>query len=1000
MTAPRDSNLRLILLCFFLSGFAALLYQTAWTREFAFVFGTSDLAVVAVLAAYMGGLALGAAIAARLAPSIRRPVLVYGVLELGIAVCALAVPYGIRASGRLTALLVGVGETGADPGWLAGVLRLAIAFSLLLPPTALMGATLPLLARYVVHTDEQVGPRIGALYSINTAGAIFGTLCAAFLLLPAVGLRWTVYSGAAVNGLVFIAAALVARRSTSRVPVQTSMKRGAANEDKQVGRWVLPMMTLSGAISFAYEVLWTRLLSQILGGSVYAFSTMLASFLLGITIGSAIGARFSKTRAAATIGFSWAQIGTATLVLAAFAMANMLPEIARSLGASTTGSGPRNAALAGIVLLPFTICIGATFPFAVRIVSTGAESSSGATARVYAWNTVGSIVGAIGAGFFLLPTLGFAGLITLGCVLNLGLAAATGLIAKPRLRLPLLAATAGLLTLSLVRLGQPWALLRTISNGDVVSGEITYFAVGRSSTVLLVDKGNEWWLFNNGLQESVIEKPGSLPNRGMTVRWLGLLGPLLHANAESLLVIGLGGGVVVEAVPSNIEVIDVIELEDEVVKANRFVGDGRMIDPFDNPHVRVLVNDARGALMLSNTRYDAIVSQPSHPWTAGASHLYTREFFELIRDHLTDDGVFTQWIDIALIDEQLLKSIVATLGAVYDNVEVYGPNTATLLFAASNSPLDISASAASAIARAPEHFARYGIYNTEDVASTLLMASEGSRIFSRGAVENTDDMNLLSTRSVRLAPRDRLNPDRIASLLGPHDPLSEFVDRLDLGRLLRPLSRRSDGMQIDRLVGSLGAYDRAMALGWKAKAQESLAVARRYFETALELRPGDPDANAGFIVSRGVPDTEAPESLLALFKAFELSGEEKHDEIGKLDGALAELGPNSPAYDEANRMRVRWRLEVGGPEHSAEALELVDRGLARGGISTDYLLRAQAAVGAKRYAAAWTAISAFGEFIGPTEQGRNQAKLTLQLLRKIPDGREHPMFRKLTQLSR
>ena len=192
----------LLLVCFFLSGFSALLYETAWTREFAFVFGTSELAVAAVLAAYMAGLALGAAIAARIAPRVRRPILAYGGLELAIALWALTVPFGIRT---LTSIYLGwLGGLGAPPETMAlttALFHLVGAFVILVPCTALMGATLPLLARHAVREDAQIGPRVGLLYAINTLGAIAGTTFAAFALLPALGLRHTVHVGVAVNAL-------------------------------------------------------------------------------------------------------------------------------------------------------------------------------------------------------------------------------------------------------------------------------------------------------------------------------------------------------------------------------------------------------------------------------------------------------------------------------------------------------------------------------------------------------------------------------------------------------------------------------------------------------------------------------------------------------------------------------------------------------------------------------------------------------------------------------
>jgi hypothetical protein len=229
-----DLRFILLLLCFFLSGFAALLYETAWAREFAFVFGTSEFAVVSVLAAYMGGLAAGAAVAARLISRIRRPILAYALLELGIAASALAVPRGISAAIWLQTAISGGQSAPPDEASVAGSLfYAACSFAILMIPTGLMGATLPLLARYAVQRESQIGRRVGVLYSVNTVGAVVGAAATGFVVLPMLGLRNTVYVGAATNALVFGAAALLARQSAPLPQISPSTSRGGL--DSPVG---------------------------------------------------------------------------------------------------------------------------------------------------------------------------------------------------------------------------------------------------------------------------------------------------------------------------------------------------------------------------------------------------------------------------------------------------------------------------------------------------------------------------------------------------------------------------------------------------------------------------------------------------------------------------------------------------------------------------------------------------------------------------------------------
>ena len=384
-----DARFLLVLGCFLLSGTAGLIYQTAWTQQFALTFGASELAVVAVLAAYMAGLTAGAAAAARWLGRVRRPVLAYGLLEMGIAVCALAVPAALGLANRLQVGLLGGAAGLPEAGGLATIaFHMAASFLILLPPTALMGATLPLLARYAVERDEELGTRVGVLYTVNTMGAALGTLGAGFVLLPAIGLARTVWVGVALNALAFLLAVPLFRSAAA-------VAATAGEAEPLAQRHVLPLMLVSSAVSFTYEVLWTRLLTFVLGGSVYAFSTMLASFLVGIAVGAAIAARAGRTGDAARRGFVLAQLGAALLSLGAFRLLDRLPHLAQGLAAASRGPLVTGAALCALTLLPGAVCIGTTFPFAVRMLAAHAAQAGPAAARAYAWSTVGAVVGAV-----------------------------------------------------------------------------------------------------------------------------------------------------------------------------------------------------------------------------------------------------------------------------------------------------------------------------------------------------------------------------------------------------------------------------------------------------------------------------------------------------------------------------------------------------------------------------------------------------------------------------
>jgi len=680
-----------VIACFILSGFAALLYQTAWMRQFSLVFGTSELAVAAVLSAYMGGLALGASIAAKYVHRINRPVLFYGLLEAGIAISALAVPLLLKLASLLYISVLGSQPDPVDASGLGqSFFYLIVAFIVLAIPTAFMGATLPLLTKYAVKSKQQIGTRVGLLYASNTVGAIGGTLVAGFLLLPLLGLNGTVWVGVAINLLVFVIAAFIAKSigklENEESGTQLSNQTIAVSDGPKWRRWILPIMLISGAISFVYEVLWTRLLGHVLGGSITAFSTMLAGFLSGIAIGSAIASRFANSKKQAIWMFIIAQCGIA---LTSMFIYHQLPSLIPKGTAGLSG----NVLLAIMVLLPATIFIGATFPLAVRILAVDKNDASSSSARIFSWNTMGAIVGATVAAFFLIPFLKYEGAIKLAVITNLLLALAAALLLQKRTSpsQSYLGAAISLVLLIGVTFiyfpTMPEAVLRSSAVYALDTGTISYYEVGRSATVVIIEDESNLNLRTNGLPEATTIQKGS-PPYAHNQRMLATMPVLARPNTKSMLIVGLGAGVALEGVPKSVDTVDVIELEPQVLKANQTIGSEREIDPLVDPRMNIIINDARSALTLTDKKYDSIVSQPSHPWTAGASHLYTSEFMSLAKDHLNPGGVYLQWMNSQFVDEYLLRSLAATMLDVYPFVRVYQWNPEVLFFLGSDESLD------------------------------------------------------------------------------------------------------------------------------------------------------------------------------------------------------------------------------------------------------------------------------------------------------------------------
>lgn len=974
--------------CFFLSGFAALLYQTVWMRQFAFVFGTAELAVATVLAAYMGGLAAGAGVATRFAPRVRRPIVAYGVLELVIAVAALLVPVAIRGAMSVAAGLFGSGDAlPSATGAALASFRLVAAFAILFVPTLCMGATLPILARVAVTSDASLGSEVGLLYALNTAGAVCGTIVAAFALLPRLGLAATAEVGVALNAIVCVLAAVAARGAPAiqPAPAHAVAPRG--------GGTILFAMLLSGITSFTYEVVWTRLLGHLLGGSTYAFATMLATFLAGIALGAAVAARLATSAARACVGLAVAELAIAAGAFAAFRGMDALPALALAVGAGKNPTAPGNVAVAALVMLPATLAIGATFPFAVRALARGPEDAAAVSARVYAWNTVGAIVGALGAGFVVMPLLGYAGVIGAAIALNLALALLVA-VATPE-RAPRVAglAVVGLGALAIFPPSTPWNLIGT---SPLSIGRATrppeFFAVGRSAGVAVGREGGVLKLRTNGLPEGVMLPPRRY-RKAIPDRWLGALPFLARPGARHVLVVGFGAGTALEAVPRALADVDVIEIEPQVIAANERFRAERAVDPLALPGLHVHVDDARGALNLSTKRYDAIVSQPSHPWTAGASHLYTREFFATVREHLVPDGVFVQWIDLELVDRELLASLLATLLDAFSDVRVYRPFfRGTALFMASNAPLAVEVHAAAALAAAPVELARAGIQTREDVAAALALDAAGARSLAAGASLTTDDRNLLEMRSIRVtAPLGYRGADE---LFGPLDPLPALMASLDRLVLLRRVLADWDFARAARIVGAIDdPVERATALGIVALATERADDGMGSLRTALAADPQAAEARIALwraeraergAVSADVAAIAASldDPARAVVEGWGYEDRAEWDALRGSDERLARARPADPAYGDALRLRAAWRIAMGGREEGVAALALLDLLLPTSVDPTDYLRRARAALVAGDSA---TAIESLGQALDSTTPGRlrSVAEDVASLLRTI-----------------
>ena len=684
---------RAFVLVYALSGAAGLVYEVAWTRLLTLQLGHTVAAASTVLAAFMGGLAVGAWIAGtrltRHAPVVTG-LRTYAALEIFVAAAALMLPFSLRAFVPGLAWAYADGDAPVRFGLVRVVISLVFAGL----PAAAMGATFPV-ATSAVATASSDAAR---LYAANTTGAALGALGAGFWLLPAFGLRGTTWVGVSLNVAAATGAMIIASGlSTTTVAVATDADRDRhklARGRKTKARSTAPAgyksaglaafaAAASGFAALVYEVAWTRLITMVIGPTTYAFATMAASFITGLAAGAALGTRIARRTAHAErwLGGCLALAAIAAVVSAWYTATEMpLAVAARVADPSVDFSAVvwQQALAVGFVLLPMTLALGAAFPLALAVGTTEAALAR-ETASVYASNTVGAIAGALSAGFILIPALGLRDTIRVAAVVGalasvvvfLLPARASGVVASRR---TLISVALSAVTVLIVLAVPAWdrALLASgaykyapyLAGTDLEvvlrAGRLQYYKEGAAGTVSVRDL--------TGTRSLAIDGKVDASNSGdmLTQRLLALLPILLHGHARQVAIIGLGSGVTAGSALSveSVKQVDVVEISPEVVEASRFF-DKENGSVLTRPGVRLIVGDGRSHLRLTSRQYDVIISEPSNPWMAGVASLFTHEFFESARSRLRPDGVFCQWAHTYDIRADDLKSIVRTFSTVF-----------------------------------------------------------------------------------------------------------------------------------------------------------------------------------------------------------------------------------------------------------------------------------------------------------------------------------------------
>jgi len=762
----RKEIVGVLILFFLISGATSLVYQVIWMRMLSLVFGATHLATAAVIAAFMTGLALGAAVGGRVADRARNMLLLYGVLELVIGLFALVFPRLLDLSGSVYRSY----HHWRDPGFLeANGFNCLMMMVLLLVPTTCMGATLPALCRFVTDRIDEAGQQVGRLYAVNTAGAVLGVWAAGFLLLPKLGLSATIGVTATANLLLGVGAVAVGLRARPRTP---------AVRDDPGGRtaYFLPIAIafgLSGLCAMVYEVAWSRFLTLLIGNSVYAFAVMLMAFLAGIAGGSALASRaLSRWRVdpyAATIACLAATGASAFVVHHLFGqMPYWFVRLYAIVRYHDSMVWMLQLALACVVMTGPALFLGAMFPVSVRAAVRDPDRVGTDVGRLYTFNTCGAIVGSLLTGFVLIPRLGIRTTLELAVLAGLATALCLVLVWRaPRLR----RAAVGGATLALggttLLFQPPWDPLlmsagvykyvsdleeltrEGVRNYAVSDYELLYYEEGVTTTVTVARAmgDDNIWLANNGKIDA--STTVDLPTQVL----LGHLGFQFAHDPQRVLIVGLASGISAGSAtlyqgPS----FDILEIEPAVVTASHFF-DHVNQRPLERPGVEMVVNDARNHLFLTPHRYDIIVNQPSNPWISGVSNLYTREYFQMCRDHMVPGGAFVQWMQLYGMGQKDLRAILKTLRDVFPHIILFSSiEEADIIMVASDQPLRFDLDRIAEVLAMPdprEDLARIGIRTAEDLLTYYLMDDVDVADLEGDVPLNTDDNMLIEYSAPR-----------------------------------------------------------------------------------------------------------------------------------------------------------------------------------------------------------------------------------------------------------
>ncbi len=916
----RRSNVFLLL--FFLSGASGLIYEVAWTRQFTPIIGNTVFSVSAILTVFMAGLALGSRIFGRLIDL--RPlqlIKTYALLEAGIGIYNLLLPLLLRLADPVFGFLY---ASAYDSFALLSLGRLLVSLSLLIVPATMMGGTLPILIRFYTQNIDSIGLHAGRVYTVNTWGAAIGTASAGFLLIPTVGVRAAVVFAAVLNLLIAGIAWFLS--GPSEVPSTNERPETPVSAGSQI---VLVAMVLSGFAALANEVAWTRVLGLIVGPTTHAFTLMLTAMITGLGLGAWLGSKWAA-RGRITPGvFAGIEIGVG---FSSLALIPVFGELPLWIGALVTRYVESFAAIQSIEFLIFfsimlvpTTLLGMTFPIAAKLYARSDSHLGTEVSAVYAFNTVGGILGSLVAGFLLVPRIGSQNTLivaaavseTAGLILVLR---ASPYVASPRAKvaasLAALALIPALMALprwnpELMASGAykyaPYLASQLDLESVLTSGDLLYFREGTTTTVSVKRDSESTMLAVDGKIDAT--DSGDM----LTQKMLAHLPLLLTDNPKNVSNIGLGSGVTAgAALRYPIEKLDIIEISPEVVEASQFFEHVNN-KALEDPRVELIIGDGRNHLRYTPTKYDVSISEPSNPWMSGMASLFTREFFEEARDRLTERGIHCQWLHSYNMSTDDLQTVIRTFRTAFPFAALWALNENDFLLLGSPSEIEVREDVVRTnFELVKSDLADVRIQDPYSVLSLFMIADGDLDRFAGDAQLNTDDFPILEFRSPRFIYANTTDENLAAILAVDREvPLPPLVARFMANPTAENHRKKGD------MLFFAGSYE----------------LAAREYQLAVGLDFRDEEAWGGLIrAARGRAVVPASEFISDMV--------ERHPEPGVLmaaaeyyqrhsDNARAsELLEIVLETDSENLAALERLSDVLGAEGSLELAGVTDRLLA------------------------------------------------------------------------